>query len=141
MTSYAGHNLQRAWSLDIHDTTMRLDITSCGSPKTTRKLKQRPKNGSGGEEEQCVSRARVLDTLYMYGHLHEPINSLVMFFVSIPIESKIPKDPKSERLNSKRIVASVYTIVQNLIARLRFSISRQVLHFCMWIFVSGNKAN
>jgi hypothetical protein len=36
--------------------------------------------GRVGEEEQCVSRARILDTLYMCGHLLEPINTLVMFF-------------------------------------------------------------
>jgi hypothetical protein len=36
--------------------------------------------GRVGEEAQSVSRARVLGTLYMYGHLHEPINTLVMFF-------------------------------------------------------------
>ena len=29
----------------------------------------------------------------------------------------------------------------NLIRGLDFSISRQVLHFCMWNFVSPNKAN
>ena len=33
-----------------------------------------------GEEEQSGSRARVLDILYMYGHLHEPINTHVNFF-------------------------------------------------------------
>ena len=36
--------------------------------------------GRVGEEEQSGSRARVLDILYMYGHLHEPINTLVKFF-------------------------------------------------------------
>ena len=41
--------------------------------------------GRVGEEEQSGSRARVLDILYMYGHLHEPINTLVKCFVPIPI--------------------------------------------------------
>jgi hypothetical protein len=42
--------------------------------------------GRGGRRAKCVSRAQVvsIDTLYMYGHLHEPINTLVIFFVPIP---------------------------------------------------------
>ena len=33
------------------------------------------------------------------------------------------------------------TIVQNLIARLRLSNTRQVLHFCMWKFVWADKSH
>jgi hypothetical protein len=44
------------------------------------KIKTARGKWDGGEEEQSVSRARVIGTLYMYEHLHEPINTLVMFF-------------------------------------------------------------
>ena len=38
-------------------------------------------------------------------------------------------------------MAAVLYYFKNLIVRLRFSNTRQVLHFCMWNFIQENKAN
>jgi hypothetical protein len=59
------------------------------------KIKTASGKGVGwGKKRQCVSRARVIGTLYMYEHLHEPINTLVMFFVPIPILTENPQGIK-----------------------------------------------
>ena len=38
-------------------------------------------------------------------------------------------------------LTAVLYYFKNLIVRLRFSNTRQVLHFCMWNFIQENKAN